>query len=62
MMMEIKWIMNNVFFIVGTGRCGTQMLRNILNVWPDVVILPETHFIIKLYDKYKLTNIDASFF
>jgi hypothetical protein len=49
--------MNKIFFIVGTGRCGTQMLRNVLGVWSDVVILPETHFIVSLYDKYKLNTI-----
>jgi hypothetical protein len=54
--------MNNIFFIVGTGRCGTQMLRNVLNCWPNVVILPETHFIISLYDCYKLREITATEF
>lgn len=57
MMMETKWCMSRIFFIVGTGRCGTQMLRNTLGVWPDVVILPETHFIVTLYDKYQLRSI-----
>ncbi|MGM0519942.1 MAG: sulfotransferase family protein [Campylobacterota bacterium] len=54
--------MNKLFFIVGTGRCGTQMLRNILNVWNDVIILPETHFIVTLYDKYKLEEISCNDF
>lgn len=45
------------FFIVGTGRCGTQMMRNILNCCTDVIVLPETHFIIALYDKFELTEI-----
>lgn len=49
----------NMFFIIGTGRCGTQMLRNILGVWSDVVILPETHFIIPLYDKFCLDDVDV---
>lgn len=46
-----------IFFIVGTGRCGTQMLRNVLNNWNNIVILPETHFIINLYNKYQLKEI-----
>lgn len=47
----------NIFFIVGTGRCGTQMLRNVLNNWNEIVILPETHFIVNLYNKYQLKEI-----
>lgn len=51
-----------LFFIVGTGRCGTQMLRNILNVWKDIIVLPETHFIIPLYDKFGLEKISVNDF
>ena len=32
-------------FIVGTGRCGTTLLRRILNAHPDLAIPAETHFI-----------------
>jgi hypothetical protein len=32
-------------FIVGTGRCGTTLLRMMLDAHPDVAIPPETHFI-----------------
>lgn len=51
-----------LFFIVGTGRCGTQMLRNILSSYDNIAILPETHFIIPLYEKYKLNNITCDNF
>ena len=44
-------------FIVGTGRCGTQMLRNILNCNSAIRVLPETHFIPTLYDKFGLEEI-----
>ena len=32
-------------FIVGTGRCGTTLLRLMLDAHPDLAIPPETHFI-----------------
>jgi hypothetical protein len=46
-----------LFFIVGTGRCGTQMVRNILKTWADIKILPETHFILPLYNRYGTKDI-----
>ena len=45
------------FFIVGTGRCGTQLLRNILKMWCNVRIMPETHFIVPLYNRYGTKDI-----
>lgn len=48
---------NRFLFIVGTGRCGTQMLRKVLNCCPDIRVLPETHFIPTLYDKFGLGEI-----
>ncbi len=32
-------------FIVGTGRCGTTLLRLMLDAHPEVAVPPETHFI-----------------
>ena len=46
-----------ILFIVGTGRCGTQLLRNIFNLSPSIKVLPETHFIPTLYDKYQLNPV-----
>lgn len=35
-------------FIVGTGRCGTTMLAQILNSHSEIVVPPELQFLIKL--------------
>ncbi|MGR9098974.1 MAG: sulfotransferase family protein [Gammaproteobacteria bacterium] len=40
------------FCIVGTGRCGSSLLRNILNRNPDVFVFNETHWIPKLYERF----------
>jgi hypothetical protein len=32
-------------FIVGTGRCGTTLLRLMLDAHPELAIPPETHFV-----------------
>ena len=33
------------FFVVGTGRCGTTLVRNILNLHPEVYVPSESHWI-----------------
>ena len=38
------------FCIVGTGRCGTTLLRDILNDHPTVAVFNETHWIPKIYE------------
>lgn len=38
------------FCIVGTGRCGTTLLREMLNTHPDVFVFAETHWIPKMYE------------
>lgn len=38
-------------FIVGTGRCGTTLLRLMIDAHPDIAIPPETHFIPGLAEK-----------
>jgi hypothetical protein len=35
-------------FIVGTGRCGTTLLRMMLDAHPQLAIPPETHFVSRL--------------
>lgn len=44
------------FFIIGSGRCGTTLLRRILFAYPDICIPPETYVFpkcITLFQKYK---------
>lgn len=40
------------FFIVGTGRCGTELLRGILNRHSQVYVPGESHWIPSQYDFY----------
>ena len=35
---------SNLFFIVGTGRCGTTLLRSMLCAHSRIHVPPETHF------------------
>lgn len=35
---------SNLFFIIGTGRCGTTLLRSMLCAHPHIYVPPETHF------------------
>ena len=41
-----------MLFIVGTGRCGTNLIRYILNRNPEVRVATETHFIRTLLKKF----------
>lgn len=38
------------FFVVGTGRCGTTLVRNGLNLHPDVFVPSESHWIPVQYE------------
>ena len=38
-----------MFFIVGSARSGTTLLRMMLNAHPDVAVPPESRFIVELY-------------
>lgn len=38
------------FSIVGTGRCGSTLLQEMLDLHPDVYVFPETHWIPKMYE------------
>lgn len=48
---ELSMQPQNVFFIVGTGRCGTKMLRSMLVLHPQIRIMIETHFYPVLLDR-----------
>jgi hypothetical protein len=46
-------------FIVGTGRSGTSLLRNILNRHPRIAISDETHFLQYVYSRRRaFGNLD----
>jgi hypothetical protein len=38
-----------MFFIVGSARSGTTLLRMMLNAHPDVAVPPESRFVVELY-------------
>ena len=38
-----------MFFIVGSARSGTTLLRTMLNAHPHVAVPPESRFIVELY-------------
>ncbi|KZY31972.1 hypothetical protein A3731_22870 [Roseovarius sp. HI0049] len=40
------------FCIVGTGRCGTRLLRSMMNAHPDVFVFNETHWIVNLHEAF----------
>jgi len=51
-------IARGLFFIVGTGRCGTTLLQAMLASHPRIAIPPETHFFDRI-DPLKLGFGDA---
>jgi hypothetical protein len=50
------------FFIVGTGRCGTTLVRNILNLNSDIYIPTESHWIPILYEMYGMAKYSYDFY
>ena len=48
------------FFVVGTDRSGTTLLRMMLDSHPDLAIPPETHFIPALYKAMHAARKDGS--
>jgi hypothetical protein len=47
------------FFIVGSARSGTTLLRLILNAHPDVAVPPESRFITELYEGRDRVEVDS---
>lgn len=43
----------DLVFIVGSGRCGTTLLKNILNRHPDIAVVPEMQFFKFVFGKRK---------
>lgn len=52
-------VLNMKFCIVGTGRCGTRLLYNMLNGHPDLFVFNETHWIPKLYEVFGTTRFET---
>lgn len=50
------------FFLVGTGRCGSSMLRKLISEHADVHVPQETHWIPILYDFFGLREIGVDEF
>ncbi|MFN2489861.1 MAG: sulfotransferase [Actinomycetota bacterium] len=47
------------FFIVGSARSGTTMLRLMLNAHPEVAVPPESRFIVELWHHRNLVRVDS---
>ena len=45
------------FCIVGTGRCGTRLLRSMINAHPDVFVFNETHWIVNLHEAFGTAEV-----
>jgi hypothetical protein len=44
------------FFVVGTGRCGSRLLRDILNLHESFYVPTESHWIPTMYEFYGSTS------
>lgn len=44
--------MQNIHFIIGTGRCGTNLLNKMLGYHPQIMAVTETHFISTLATRF----------
>ena len=51
--------MSDPFFIVGSARSGTTLLRLILNAHPDVAVPPESRFITELWTGQREVELRA---
>lgn len=47
------------FFVVGSARSGTTLLRLILNAHPEVAVPPESRFVVELYRGSEAVSRDA---
>ena len=46
-----------VFFVVGSARSGTTLLRMMLNAHPKIALPPESRFVVELYDGSDDVNV-----
>lgn len=54
--------MQNIHFIVGTGRCGTNLLNRMLDAHPQLQAVTETHFISTLATRFADVDLSAEDF
>jgi len=54
--------MQTIHFIVGTGRCGTNLLARMLGAHPQLLSVAETHFISTLATKFAETDLSPEDF
>lgn len=47
------------FLVVGTGRCGTEMLVNMFNRHPDLLVFPETMFLFPCIARFGNQKIEV---
>lgn len=57
-----KKFMQNIHFIVGTGRCGTNLLNKMLRYHPQLFPITETHFISTLATRFANVELSAEDF
>lgn len=48
------------FCVVGTGRCGTTLLWDMLNLHPELFVFRESHWIPKMYEFFGTGTGDAT--
>lgn len=51
--------MSAKFFIVGTGRCGTELVMRLLDSHPAVLVLNESMFLLPCLRRYGRRQVDA---
>jgi hypothetical protein len=47
-----------MFFIVGSARSGTTLLRIVLNAHSDIAVPPESRFVVELYDGSDTVSVE----
>lgn len=45
-----------LFSVVGTGRCGSTLLGEMMNLRPELFVFRESHWIPKLFEAFGLTR------
>jgi SAM-dependent methyltransferase len=48
------------FVIVGSGRCGTRLLWEMLNMHPDLLVVNESHFLVDFRNRYGVREVETT--